>query len=954
MITLLKTRVSLVSLFFLLFSVPSVWATATFDFSTNILNLPVVSVPGSGDYQASLLFNGQNFTLSKAVLSSSSDIDNETMPASFFSDTGVLTIPLVDIKFVDGSVMPYSAELLLVAGSSPLVFNLTAAAPKVNDGGNDVDVVLQKFNIDTSAKSRIDNNGDDLPSDYSPLGSSFEMNRTDELFIIATSVNTPTSINSKTAFVELSNAGTQSVFSTEVLAVPDAEVTPWADNSQPSRSIAHTFRAATSADLNGDGLEETVVVYWVFEDGANRIKITQFADKDGNLLATDAGTLLIVNEQTDISAVGGDFDGDGRDEIAIALATPTGVAVHIATYNNGVFSLLESASKTLPASLTEATLYTALEKGNIDYDNPEELALVVTELVDSDNGISRYYLFDDQNAGYTEIASGVVQGTDEIGITKTAVVADVSLGDIDGDGLDEIVFGGLTNINSGGGCETFGHLLIALDDKVHQFAPLGDKVFSHFFKDCPSFSAWRLRYLHINTVDLDGDNIAEIQANQFIYSNFKAAEPWTEIYTLPESLFFKVNSFGYFDKSTSVMEASDVTGDGRQNIVFYNPTFAEIVIWGVDQVNGWSSIATIPTSFGSSQNPSNPIIVPVNLDRDGPVLKYSAAEYRFVFTEPVIIAALAAAPCELNVGQQIDDCRTRYGTATTVSVDAEASLTLSAGVHVGAKGGVKVFGIGAEIEAIETTTVAVTGSVLAAYSLEQSVIFTTGPIEDSVIFTTIPLDQYTYTIASHPIPELVGEQVVISLPRKPITIMANLDFYNQSIEEGGFRIGSNIFQHTPGSVDSYPTVSDKNRLVNQYFDTLFDVLESPSNALLDALDILELESDLQNVDQGTGSREVTLQVNEAFGVGVGIEVSRELRVSGEALGAVTGFSVGASAGANISLTRGNSTIYSGSVGAIDAGNFATNGYSYGLFAYTYSDASSSQEFEVINYWVETN
>ena len=424
------------------------------------------------------------------------------------------------------------------------------------------------------------------------------------------------------------------------------------------------------------------------------------------------------------------------------------------------------------------------------------------------------------------------------------------------------------------------------------------------------------------------------------------------MYTLPQALIFDHGDFGFFDKSTSAMEASDVTGDGRQNIVFYNQNRHDLVIWGDEQLNGWSQIATIPVQFENAQRAINPVIVPVNLDQDGPVLKYADSEYRLVFTEPLLIAALAAAPCAQDIGQQIDDCRTRYGTARTVSVDAESALTLSAGVHVGARGGVNIFGISAEVEKIKTTTIAVTGSILAAYSLEQSVVFTSGALQDSVIFTTIPLDQYTYTIASHPIPELIGQQVIISLPRKPITIMTHLDFYNQSIGPDGLFIGSNVFQHTPGNLDSYPTEADKNRLTAQYFDSVFDVIQNPSNTLLDALNVLELESDVQSVDQGTGSREVTLTVNQAFGVGVGTEVSREIAVSGEAAGFVTGFTVGASLSANLSISKGTSTIYAGSVGAIDAGNFAANSYNYGLFVYTFQDTPSAQEFEVINYWVE--
>ena len=57
-----------------------------------------------------------------------------------------------------------------------------------------------------------------------------------------------------------------------------------------------------------------------------------------------------------------------------------------------------------------------------------------------------------------------------------------------------------------------------------------------------------------------------------------------------------------------------------------------------------------------------------------------------------------------------------------------------------------------------------------------------------MIFTTIPLDQYTYSILSHPDPALIGGQVVISLPRDPITLQAERNYYNNSVVEGSLRV----------------------------------------------------------------------------------------------------------------------------------------------------------------------
>lgn len=76
------------------------------------------------------------------------------------------------------------------------------------------------------------------------------------------------------------------------------------------------------------------------------------------------------------------------------------------------------------------------------------------------------------------------------------------------------------------------------------------------------------------------------------------------------------------------------------------------------------------------------------------------------------------------------------------------------------------------------------------YTLTRRVVRATGPIEDSVIFTTVPLDLYTYRILSHPNPELVGGEVQVRMPREPITVMVDRDFYNDHIEAGSFKIDS--------------------------------------------------------------------------------------------------------------------------------------------------------------------
>ena len=52
------------------------------------------------------------------------------------------------------------------------------------------------------------------------------------------------------------------------------------------------------------------------------------------------------------------------------------------------------------------------------------------------------------------------------------------------------------------------------------------------------------------------------------------------------------------------------------------------------------------------------------------------------------------------------------------------------------------------------------------------------------------------------------------------------------------------------------------------------------------------------------------------------------------------------------MTRGEGSSYVGTVGSIDAKNFASRQYRFGLFTYLYADPDTGREFEVINYWVE--
>jgi len=325
-----------------------------------------------------------------------------------------------------------------------------------------------------------------------------------------------------------------------------------------------------------------------------------------------------------------------------------------------------------------------------------------------------------------------------------------------------------------------------------------------------------------------------------------------------------------------------------------------------------------------------PMLLPVNVDTDSPVLTYSEAEYKLVFTEPVVLAALAAPPTKTGIGQNIAASHTAFGNTTSTSNERERSVSIAVGVTVGidVNGGAITQ---SQFSLKNKMTVAGTLSQGNAYELSKTILFTSAPDEDLVVFTSVPLDQYTYTVLSHPDPAMIGQRVVLSYPRTPVTMQAERSFFNASVPANAIHIGGEVFGHTIGDADSYPSIAQKNAIRTQRGG---------------------LQVGPVGVGQGGGSTEVTLQVGSAISSGGSLEVSFETELEVTAGGIAAGVSIGASASSSWKVTSGTSTTYTGVVGAIDAANFAANQYSFGLFTYTQTDPTSGQEFQVLNYWVQ--
>lgn len=710
-------------------------------------------------------------------------------------------------------------------------------------------------------------------------------------------------------------------------------------------------RAATAGDFDGDGKEEAVVLVARELAGVEGSSLEGAMFDDTAAFEAPRSALASLRRNMgrspvrDLAAVAGEFDGDGRDDVVVAWVKD-GFRGIMLLRGDGRGALLDGHGPGLNEEgigTAGGTTSVELARGNVDWDPELETLMLLREwhptLTDgAPRGHVVWWLYDDfagAEGRATELARGTLELPSATYATDAqAVTADAVLADLDGDGLDEIAFAGLTAVDLG--CEPSEYGVRVLDDLARDLAPIAERAWGAVNPACVAGSEGSPGVVYevmANAVQWDGDHPLELQVNDDVLKIAgRGLDPVGSVEVLPRA------SEDPFSLATHHVVAADVTNDGLDEVLWYSTRDGVLRIVGHRRDEDGvvrSFREDLPYAGGERRAP---VLVPLDDDMDGHALRYIPGSHRVELSEPIVHAVLAAPPCAAELGQDLGECTTTWGRSTTTGSEQSQTTTGTASATVGISvgGGFGPFTFEASYAAtVEAWASATMGE---AYELTYTIDYSTHG-RDAVVFTSIPYDVYEYEIVGSKDADEIGERLAFFFPRRPVTRPVSVRYFNDRVRPGGLRIDERVLAHTAGDPTTYRTADELAELEAEILGR-----QGAPRAFL------------KNGPRDVGTASTT--------VGVAIEVA-QTRFVEEAHGAslthtvsMTGgvgfaeMSVGAEASAAIRTSMSETTSFAAAVPGV---NEELYGYAFGMLTYmarAQAEDGGLQTFQVVDYWVE--
>ncbi|MBW2464213.1 MAG: Ig-like domain-containing protein [Deltaproteobacteria bacterium] len=471
--------------------------------------------------------------------------------------------------------------------------------------------------------------------------------------------------------------------------------------------------------FDDDGWDEVAVI----SRSAADVLAVAILDRapDGSLAATLPSISLALADTYDAAA--GDFDLDGRDELFIAVALAgEPILYYLIDYDDGTGAYMVAESGRVTADGSANAEYVKVAAGDVDADGKAEAIIVWHVHTTGEQSVPYYVIHDDLDAGLTEVfPARVVKDNMPWQVYAHYSFIDVATGDVDGDGVDEILFGlyepywnNRNFWNNAQQVHVVGELRVV--DNYDHAAPTapavvlpdgGEVSYSYFWYANAWVTGAALTRRHMSVllpVDIDGDGLDEVLMQNQLFKFERADGPTTSGLELasgwPHELPNTVVDYraradvadwrpidfsdGYL---THDVQVGDVDGDLKEDIVLLRRNSSSI--W-IDYFDAGVTPGSYDLKRTELQQATNyfgfagaPRLALPNVDDDSLIVEPEGHD--IYLGDNVVTAVLAAAPCTEDLGQDTGGCSTTFGQGTTASWTNGVYVNASAGIVVGAE-----------------------------------------------------------------------------------------------------------------------------------------------------------------------------------------------------------------------------------------------------------------------------
>ncbi len=492
----------------------------------------------------------------------------------------------------------------------------------------------------------------------------------------------------------------------------------------------------------------------------------------------ESGASTFEMNQSVVSIAAGDVNGDGKDEIGFCAGN------YFVVMASDLEAILYQGYVSPGDAAAARTYFHPSRVAAGDIKNDGGCEFVATYGNDGASGAGSAAIF-----GYDGSKVGAIASVSLSNASCILKFANVAIGDIDGDGYNEAVFGGKSSSNSYG--------LIA--------ARWSSGSLGFFDAAYTSGSPnWSFRPVPPLAV--------------FNPYGTSVANPKDYIFFGDSMVGYGSSAFSAAFTSGDAVESVTVTDavagcfyhgwsghEDQSQLAILSTNTSWMKIYGLDDTGKFKNLQTISVGY-TSPFPSTMSLCAADLQGDSVVLKF--IDHQLRYSAPTIVSALASPPYyeDATDVSSFGNAGTSLGNTTSFTASEAASFTIKASFSIGGEGEAPLEGDLAKSNNKNT----IEFGFSAGFQFEQEMSYThayeTMAGQDSVVFACIPYDEYKYTIMSDPSAANIGKTIVIAVPQAAQVINMERGVFN-ALPGNTLQVGSNVFVHTLGVPGSYMTKS---------------------------------------------------------------------------------------------------------------------------------------------------